>query len=119
MRRLDGSIPRHKNKIHLLSVCSTPSHPDLQLWRLPWRREEGLRAAGGPRGEPPVCYVSSEHCYQKPGASWEKAQAAVKQQEEEEIDLRVKKQTKLYTLFKMQTADILLSPQSGTRKYKE
>ncbi|XP_077937464.1 PHD finger protein 20 isoform X4 [Gasterosteus aculeatus] len=70
-----------------ISLLDTPSHPDLQLWRLPWRREEGLRAAGGPRGEPPVCYVSSEHCYQKPGASWEKAQAAVKQQEEE-IDLR-------------------------------
>uniref|UniRef100_G3N5R9 C2H2-type domain-containing protein n=2 Tax=Gasterosteus aculeatus aculeatus TaxID=481459 RepID=G3N5R9_GASAC len=71
-----------------ISLLDTPSHPDLQLWRLPWRREEGLRAAGGPRGEPPVCYVSSEHCYQKPGASWEKAQAAVKQQQEEEIDLR-------------------------------
>uniref|UniRef100_A0A3B3ZSU2 C2H2-type domain-containing protein n=1 Tax=Periophthalmus magnuspinnatus TaxID=409849 RepID=A0A3B3ZSU2_9GOBI len=32
---------------------------ELRFWRLPWRREEGE--------EPKVvCYVSSEHCYQKP-----------------------------------------------------
>ncbi|KAM4562144.1 PHD finger protein 20-like isoform 2-T2 [Odontesthes bonariensis] len=55
-----------------ISLLHSPSHPDLQLWRLPWRQEEGLRLTSGPRGEPPICYVSSEHCYQKPGASWVK-----------------------------------------------
>ncbi|KAM8863104.1 PHD finger protein 20-like isoform 3-T3 [Spinachia spinachia] len=68
-----------------ISLLDKPSHPDLQLWRLPWRRGEGSRAPGALRGEPPVCYVSSEHCYQKPGASWEKAQAAVKQEEGTEL----------------------------------
>lgn len=46
---------------------SPSSHPDLELWRLPWKREEGA-----------LCYVSSEHCYQKPGASWEKPEEAMK-----------------------------------------
>ncbi|KAM9751756.1 LOW QUALITY PROTEIN: PHD finger protein 20-like [Menidia menidia] len=55
-----------------LSLLRSPAHPDLQLWRLPWRPEEAPRAAGGARGEAPACYVRSEHCYQKPGASWEK-----------------------------------------------
>ncbi|XP_019716175.1 PHD finger protein 20-like isoform X1 [Hippocampus comes] len=73
-----------------IGLLRTPSHPDLQLWRLPWAPEEGHK----PRGEPPVSYVSSEHCYQKPGLSWEKARpkhaaaAAAKQdalQEDEEI----------------------------------
>ncbi|KAJ4934904.1 hypothetical protein JOQ06_007685 [Pogonophryne albipinna] len=44
------------------------------MWRLPWRREEGSRSASSPRGETSICYVSSEHCYQKPGASWEKSE---------------------------------------------
>ncbi|XP_010796198.1 PHD finger protein 20-like, partial [Notothenia coriiceps] len=73
---------------------SSPSHPDLQLWRLPWRREEGSRSASSPRGETSICYVSSEHCYQKPGASWEKSeerdketQTVVVKQEQEEIKL--------------------------------
>ncbi|XP_060889930.1 PHD finger protein 20-like [Labrus mixtus] len=56
-----------------VSLLHSPSHPDLQLWRLPWIREEGPRLTSSPRGETPLCYVSSEHCYQKPGASWEKA----------------------------------------------
>ncbi|XP_075957944.1 PHD finger protein 20-like isoform X3 [Anarhichas minor] len=75
-------------KISLLH-SSSPSHPDLQLWRLPWRREEASpRPPAGPRGETPVCYVSSEHCYQKPGASWEKdglQTAAVKQEDDTEL----------------------------------
>ncbi|KAK1897875.1 PHD finger protein 20-like protein 1 [Dissostichus eleginoides] len=57
-----------------VSLLHSPSHPDLQLWRLPWRREEGSRSASSPRGETSICYVSSEHCYQKPGASWEKSE---------------------------------------------
>ncbi|XP_051913751.1 PHD finger protein 20-like isoform X2 [Hippocampus zosterae] len=52
-----------------IGLLRTPSHPDLQLWRLPWAPEEGHQ----PPLEPPVSYVSSEHCYQKPGLSWEKA----------------------------------------------
>ncbi|XP_041859315.1 PHD finger protein 20-like isoform X2 [Melanotaenia boesemani] len=73
-----------------ISLLHSPSHPDLQLWRLPWRQEDGLRLTSSPRGDPPICYVSSEHCYQKPGGSWEKAEetAAVKQEadtEEKEI----------------------------------
>ncbi|XP_045911438.1 PHD finger protein 20-like isoform X2 [Micropterus dolomieu] len=74
-----------------ISLLHSPPHPDLQLWRLPWRREEGSRLTCSPRGETPLCYVSSEHCYQKPGASWEKAEqremerqtAAVKQEQKE------------------------------------
>ncbi|XP_067449652.1 PHD finger protein 20-like isoform X1 [Thunnus thynnus] len=77
-----------------ISLLHSPSHPDLQLWRLPWRREEGQKPTAGPRGETPICYVSSEHCYQKPGASWEKAEqtAGLKQEqdaEQTEIKLEV------------------------------
>nr|XP_057940319.1 PHD finger protein 20-like isoform X2 [Doryrhamphus excisus] len=54
-----------------ISLLHAPSHPDLQLWRLPWRQEETQKPTDGPRGETHVSYVSSEHCYQKPGASWE------------------------------------------------
>ncbi|XP_029363289.1 PHD finger protein 20-like [Echeneis naucrates] len=54
-----------------ISLLHSPSHPDLQLWRLPWRREEGPTLTSSPRGDPTICYISSEHCYQKPGASWE------------------------------------------------
>ncbi|XP_024865554.1 PHD finger protein 20 isoform X2 [Kryptolebias marmoratus] len=57
-----------------ISLLHSPSHPDLQLWRLPWRQEDGLRLTSSPRGEAAICYVSSEHCYQKPGASWETAE---------------------------------------------
>ncbi|XP_040916759.1 PHD finger protein 20-like isoform X2 [Toxotes jaculatrix] len=75
-----------------ISLLHSPSHPDLQLWRLPWRRQEGPRLTSSPRGDPAVCYVSSEHCYQKPGASWEKTEerekerqtAAVKQEHDAE-----------------------------------
>ncbi|XP_071314859.1 PHD finger protein 20-like isoform X3 [Trachinotus anak] len=75
-----------------ISLLHSPSHPDLQLWRLPWRRQEGPRLTSSPRGDPAICYVSSEHCYQKPGASWEKAEerekerqtAAVKQEHDSE-----------------------------------
>ncbi|XP_063748372.1 PHD finger protein 20-like isoform X2 [Eleginops maclovinus] len=77
-----------------VSLLHSPSHPDLQLWRLPWRREEGSRSASSPRGESPICYVSSEHCYQKPGASWEIAEERDKEKqmvvvklEQEEIKL--------------------------------
>ncbi|XP_033981488.1 PHD finger protein 20-like isoform X2 [Trematomus bernacchii] len=77
-----------------VSLLHSPSHPDLQLWRLPWRREEGSRSASSPRGETSICYVSSEHCYQKPGASWEKSeerdketQTVVVKLEQEEIKL--------------------------------
>ncbi|XP_030588685.1 PHD finger protein 20-like isoform X2 [Archocentrus centrarchus] len=73
-----------------ISLLHSPSHPDQQLWRLPWRQEESQRLTSSPRGEPPICYVSSEHCYQKPGASWEKPEQrpTVKQEhssEEKEI----------------------------------
>ncbi|XP_076597201.1 PHD finger protein 20-like isoform X2 [Chaetodon auriga] len=75
-----------------ISLLHSPSHPDLQLWRLPWKREEGPRSASCPRGETSLCYVSSEHCYQKPGASWEKSEerekerqaAAVKEEQDAE-----------------------------------
>ncbi|XP_040927408.1 PHD finger protein 20-like isoform X5 [Betta splendens] len=71
-----------------ISLLDSPAHPDLQLWRLPWGQVEGLRLASSPREEPPACYISSEHCYQKPGASWEKEgrgqTAAVKQEQDTE-----------------------------------
>ncbi|XP_037552842.1 uncharacterized protein LOC119429244, partial [Nematolebias whitei] len=57
-----------------ISLLRSPCHPDLQLWRLPWRQEDGPRLTSSPRGEPAICYISSEHCYQKPGASWEMAE---------------------------------------------
>ncbi|CAL1605304.1 unnamed protein product [Knipowitschia caucasica] len=42
-----------------LRLLQSGSEAELRFWRLPWRREEGE--------EPKVvCYVSSEHCYQKP-----------------------------------------------------
>lgn len=48
--------------------------------------------ASSPRGEPAVCYVSSEHCYQKPGATWEKGErgrtAAVKQEQDSEQEVK-------------------------------
>ncbi|CAN9515604.1 unnamed protein product [Ophioblennius macclurei] len=68
-------------KINLLRA---PSHPDLQLWRLPWRQEEARSLPCNPKGEPSVCYVSSEHCYQKPGASREKEE----EEEEEEHTMK-------------------------------
>ncbi|XP_056130589.1 PHD finger protein 20-like [Lampris incognitus] len=63
-----------------ISILHAISHPDLQMWRLPWRHEvepaapanQGREAAGRTNGTPPVCYVSSEHCYQRTGASWVK-----------------------------------------------
>ncbi|XP_047457853.1 PHD finger protein 20-like isoform X2 [Mugil cephalus] len=56
-----------------ISLLHSPSDPDLQLWRFPWRQEEGSRLTSSLSGEPPICYVSSEHCYPKPGALWEKS----------------------------------------------
>ncbi|KAM7410754.1 hypothetical protein PAMA_020949 [Pampus argenteus] len=67
-----------------ISLLHSTSHPDLQLWRLPWRREEGQKLTASPRGETPMCYVSSEHCYQKPGASWEKAE-----QHDEQMEIKL------------------------------
>ncbi|XP_040009198.1 PHD finger protein 20-like isoform X3 [Xiphias gladius] len=64
-----------------ISLLHSPPHPDLQLWSLPWRREEGPRLTSSPRGDPAICYVSSEHCYQKPGASWEKAEEREKERQ--------------------------------------
>ncbi|CAJ1084318.1 PHD finger protein 20-like isoform X2 [Xyrichtys novacula] len=64
-----------------ISLLHSSAHPDLQLWRLPWKREEGPRLASSPRGDTPLCYVTSEHCYQKPGASWEKAEEKREQKE--------------------------------------
>ncbi|XP_029690240.1 PHD finger protein 20-like [Takifugu rubripes] len=64
-----------------MAMLHSPSHPELKLWRLPWKREEGV-----------LCYVSSEHCYQKPGASWETPdearqwKAAVKEEQEVKRD---------------------------------
>ncbi|XP_035998868.1 PHD finger protein 20 isoform X1 [Fundulus heteroclitus] len=57
-----------------ISLLHSPSHPDLQLWRSSWRQEEAMKLTSGQKDEPPVCYVSSEHCYQKPEASWETAE---------------------------------------------
>lgn len=55
---------------------SSSSHPDLMLWRLPWKQQEGQRLSSCTlTEEPTVSYVSSEHCYQKPEASWEKSEA--------------------------------------------
>uniref|UniRef100_A0A1A8V455 PHD finger protein 20, b n=1 Tax=Nothobranchius furzeri TaxID=105023 RepID=A0A1A8V455_NOTFU len=75
-----------------VSLLHSPSHCDLQLWRLPWRQDEGLRLTSSPREEARVCYVSSEHCYQKPEASWETAEdrpPLVKQEvDTEEKELR-------------------------------
>ncbi|XP_024149002.1 PHD finger protein 20 [Oryzias melastigma] len=71
-----------------ISLLHSPSQSDLQLWRLPWRQEEVGRLMSSPKGEPPVCYVSSEHCYQKPGASWEKAE----EQDEERQTVSVKEE---------------------------
>ena len=57
---------------------SCPTHPDLQLWRLPWRSGEGPTALANQRADTEGSnsglagsYVSSEHCYQKTEASWE------------------------------------------------
>ncbi|KAF7644780.1 hypothetical protein LDENG_00215890 [Lucifuga dentata] len=61
-----------------ISLLHSPSQPDLQLWRLPWKREEGPRLTGSQKGEAVVCYISSEHCYQKPGASWENVEESRK-----------------------------------------
>ncbi|XP_039657803.1 PHD finger protein 20-like [Perca fluviatilis] len=69
-----------------ISLLHAPSHPDLQLWRLPWRQEDGPRLASSPRAETPVCYVSSEHCYQKPGASWENSEG--KEIKSEDVDTK-------------------------------
>ncbi|KAM4610200.1 PHD finger protein 20-like [Polymixia lowei] len=63
-----------------ISLLHSASHPDLQLWQLPWRQEEDPAVTANQKGEATegtssvsaVCYVSSEHCYQKPKASWEK-----------------------------------------------
>lgn len=43
--------------------------------------------AASPRGDTPICYVSSEHCYQKPGASWEKAEQEQNAEEAVRINL--------------------------------
>ncbi|XP_007574494.1 PHD finger protein 20-like isoform X2 [Poecilia formosa] len=64
-----------------ISLLHSPSHPDLQLWRSPWQQQEALNLTSGQQDEPSICYVSSEHCYQKPEASWETA-------EEKHEDLR-------------------------------
>lgn len=45
-----------------LRLLQSRSEAELRLWRLPWRREEG-------EGPKVVCYVSSEHCYQKPAVT--------------------------------------------------
>ncbi|XP_013884837.1 PHD finger protein 20 [Austrofundulus limnaeus] len=73
-----------------ISLLHSPSHPDLQLWSLPWRQEDGLRLASSPTGEPAICYVSSEHCYQKPGASWETAERSQARQEVHSEDKDIK-----------------------------
>ncbi|KAK5600548.1 hypothetical protein CRENBAI_014778 [Crenichthys baileyi] len=57
-----------------ISLLHSSSHSDLQLWGSPWRQEEALKLTSSQKDEPPICYVSSEHCYQKPDASWETAE---------------------------------------------
>ena len=42
-----------------------------------------------PKGDLASCYVSSEHCYQKPGASWEKAEETEKEEQEDNTELKV------------------------------
>lgn len=77
-----------------MSILQAQTHPDLKLWRQPWKSADGLFRKGtglsgvttpcppSPHEEsteestnskppvPPVCsftsYISSEHCYQKP-----------------------------------------------------
>ncbi|XP_053281856.1 PHD finger protein 20 [Pleuronectes platessa] len=71
-----------------ISLLHSPSHPDLQLWRLPWRQQEGHRLTSSPGGDLSSCYVSSEHCYQKPGASWEKAEGTEKEEQEVNTELK-------------------------------
>ncbi|XP_060931201.1 PHD finger protein 20-like [Limanda limanda] len=71
-----------------ISLLHSPSQPDLQLWRLPWRQQEGLRLTSSPRGDLASCYVSSEHCYQKPGASWEKAEETEREEQEDNTELK-------------------------------
>ncbi|CAK6981865.1 PHD finger protein 20-like [Scomber scombrus] len=73
-----------------ISLLHSTSHPDLQLWRLPWRREEGQKLAASLRGETAICYVSSEHCYQKPGASWEETEPDAEQMDIKLEDLEEK-----------------------------
>ncbi|KAG7280841.1 hypothetical protein CRUP_010823 [Coryphaenoides rupestris] len=62
-----------------LCLLHCPTHPDLQMWRLPWRPGEGPTAVASQKTEQTEgsssvlagSYVSSEHCYQKTDASWE------------------------------------------------
>ena len=49
----------------------------------------------GPGGDPAVCYVSSEHCYQKPGASWEKAEEGEKEKLTAAVKLEVDAEQKV------------------------
>lgn len=71
-----------------ISLLHSPSHPDLQLWRSPWRREEALKLTPSQQDEAPICYVSSEHCYQKPEAPWETAEEKLMMADAEEKETK-------------------------------
>ena len=51
-----------------------------------------------PRGEPPICYVSSEHCYQKPGASWVKDEEKDEERPTAAVKLEADAEEKVETL---------------------
>ncbi|XP_075882924.1 PHD finger protein 20-like isoform X2 [Nelusetta ayraudi] len=72
-----------------ISLLHSPSHPELKLWRLPWKQEEGP----GLRGEAALCYVSSEHCYPKPDASWEKSEDGEEQEVSVKEEHNIKEET--------------------------
>lgn len=65
-----------------------------------------MRLTSSPRGDTPLCYVSSEHCYQKPGASWEKSEerekevqpAAVKEEQDAEQEVKPGSRSDVITL---------------------
>lgn len=63
---------------------------------MPWKREEGA-----------LCYVSSEHCYQKPGVSWEKPEETEKQKaavkDEQNFEQEVKVPKPIFFFFKLLT----------------
>ncbi|XP_053705016.1 PHD finger protein 20-like isoform X3 [Synchiropus splendidus] len=69
-----------------ISLLHSASHPDLRLWRFPWRwlDEEPLKTEDS-REDSSVSYVSSEHCYQKPGALRAKSEPEEKECSKPEI----------------------------------
>uniref|UniRef100_A0A667XQD9 C2H2-type domain-containing protein n=3 Tax=Myripristis murdjan TaxID=586833 RepID=A0A667XQD9_9TELE len=115
-------------KIRLLH---SPSDSDLQLWRLSWKQEEEPAAAADQTGDAsertggfsPACYVSSEHCYQKPGASWEKqeeCETPVCEQGAKPEDTDAHKHTDAHTHTEAQAhthTDVAVQPRTDTHTH--